>query len=476
MMKNTLKFFLFCLVVFSVSSCSLIAPGEIENPNVSENTFLETDNAMETWVNGTEKSFALAIGDFCLQTEIISDNYFNNYTRENKVFDIPELLNTDPDIAELQRWVGNLRESADYGISTVQQHDKKTTHEQLFKLYYIKAYAYILAGENFIALPIADGGEVKTWQEQLKLAIPTLEQALQYAASDDDRAFIHTLNARVYYRLGLTDQAISESQTALQLSKDLVKQVKFDGPNGVSSAIQDVVWKTMYQPLPRLDFLDPKYFQLKSTDECPISIAKAEENYLILAEGLLAKGQLENSKQQLKDLIALIKTRPIQWQLNDQLEGRYNGGFKHFPDRSDYLVAASPTDEYRKGLVLDRKPPFLINVPTLSGTSVTPKMVDSSSDTDQLLALIYLMRQEVFMAEGRRMNDLGIRLPISDVEAAHNEAAKPYTQAQIPSFIPLGQGMDAFTMDTENHLITIQYNMNKVIVENKNSEFVVPFF
>ena len=74
------------------------------------------------------------------------------------------------------------------------------------------------------------------------------------------------------------------------------------------------------------------------------------------------------------------------------------------------------------------------------------------------------------------MNDLGIRLPISDVEAAHNEAAKPYTQAQIPSFIPLGQGMDAFTIDTENHLVTIQYNMNKVIVENKNSEFVVPFF
>ena len=86
------------------------------------------------------------------------------------------------------------------------------------------------------------------------------------------------------------------------------------------------------------------------------------------------------------------------------------------------------------------------------------------------------MRQEIFFADGRRVADLGIKLPVCEVEAANTPSAKPYMEALIPSFIPLNQGMDDFTMDETTKKVTIRYNMNKVIVENKSSEYVVPFF
>ena len=61
------------------------------------------------------------------------------------------------------------------------------------------------------------------------------------------------------------------------------------------------------------------------------------------------------------------------------------------------------------------------------------------------------------------------------MEAA-NAQAGDYINAQIPSFIPLNQDMDAFTMDKQNMTVVMKYDMNKVIVENKNSEYVAPFF
>lgn len=173
-------------------------------------------------------------------------------------------------------------------------------------------------------------------------------------------------------------------------------------------------------------------------------------------------------------LLSLVRNRPVQSNVNDQLEGRYNGGYKEFPNSSEYLVAASADDPFRSNLVLDRQAPHVISVPYISGTSVTDEMVDDCTSSDQLLELLYLMRQEIFFAEGRRASDLGIRFPLCEVEAA-NHSAEQYTQAQIPSFIPLNQDMDAFTMDKVNKTVVIKYNMNKIIVNNKTSQYVVPF-
>ncbi len=458
-----------------LSSCDLVSPDEIVNPNVDESTFLRSDNPMETWVNGTEKELALHLSDFVELMEILSDNYFNNYTRSSKVFDIPQLLYTDADVTTLQRHVGALREMADYGLTTVAKADAATTNAQRFHLLCIKAYSFILAGDFFRALPIENGGDVVEWDGQMQRAIEVLKEALPLAQNAEEKAFVHTLYARAAHRIGDRQQATEQAKLALAAAPNLCRQVLFDSKNGVLNRAQEAIWSDWFQPLPRLDFLDPKYFQISSSDQCPITIAKAEENYLILAEAALASNDLQEAKKQLSGLLALIKTRPVQTDINDQLEGRYNGGLKSFPNNPAYRVQASPNDPLREGLIIDRRPPCLIDIPYISGTSVTQAMIDGLDNHDSALETVYLMRQEVFFAEGRRPADLGIRLPLCEVEAANAKNAAGYTEAWIPQFVPKNYGLDDFTIDEEAKTVTIAHNMNRVIVDNARSADVAPF-
>jgi hypothetical protein len=261
----------------------------------------------------------------------------------------------------------------------------------------------------------------------------------------------------------------------LTCSNSFYRQVRFDSKNGVLNQAQEAIWSDWFQPLPRLDFLDPKYFQMNSTDQCPITIAKAEEDYLILAEAAVAANNLTDAKQQLTNLLRLVLSRPVQTGINDQLEGRYNGGLKAFPNDPAYRVQASPTDSLRSGLIIDRRPPCLITIPYISGTSVTQDMIDALDNHDDALEMVYLMRQEIFFAEGRRPADLGIRLPLCEVEAAHVSKAEPYTEAHIPSFVPRNYGLDDFKVDEEAKTVTITHNMNRIIVQNAKSADVAPF-
>ncbi|MDR2118203.1 MAG: hypothetical protein LBP25_01515 [Tannerellaceae bacterium] len=473
---KTIKFFIIAVIMTGITACELLQPDDIINPNVDEDAFLQSPNAMQSWVNGTNKSFAASISSYIELTEILSDNYFNNYTQSSKVFDIPRILHTDVDVTNMQRYIGTFREMANYGINTVAKIDAKTTNEELFNLYYIKGYSFLLAGEYFVGVPIEVGGEVKDWKVNLREAIITLNEALLYAANDSDKAFINTLIARAYHKLGDKANAASFAGIALSLSRDFIKNVEFDGKNGANSSIQSYVYGTNFQPLPRLDFLDPKYFQLTALEQRPIAIAKAEEPHLILVEAFLADKEPEAARQEMKDLLTLVKNRPVQTGINDQLEGRYNGGFKVYPNSSAYRVAASPTEPFRSNLVLDRQDSKLIAIPYVSGTSVDEAMIDNASSTEDLLEILYLMRQEIFFAEGRRASDLGIRLPVCEIEAANTASAFGYIQAQIPPFIPLEQGMDAFEMDEVAKTVVIKYNMNKVLASNKSSEYVIPFF
>lgn len=50
------------------------------------------------------------MSDFVELMEILSDNYFNNYTRSSKVFDIPRLLYTDADARNFSAmWVSSAK-------------------------------------------------------------------------------------------------------------------------------------------------------------------------------------------------------------------------------------------------------------------------------------------------------------------------------------------------------------------------------
>lgn len=116
---NIKNYILIASLACACSSCELLQPNEIINPNVDEDTFLKTPNAMSTWVNGANRSFATIIGSYVELTEILSDNYFNNYSQSSKVFDFPTILYTDIDVTNLQRHVGTLRETAIQGLEVV---------------------------------------------------------------------------------------------------------------------------------------------------------------------------------------------------------------------------------------------------------------------------------------------------------------------------------------------------------------------
>ncbi|MET0242667.1 MAG: hypothetical protein ABW174_04335, partial [Flavitalea sp.] len=85
------------------------------------------------------------------------------------------------------------------------------------------------------------------------------------------------------------------------------------------------------------------------------------------------------------------------------------------------------------------------------------------------------MRQEIFISEGRRMTDLGIRFPVSQVEMQNNPNVKQeHTVPLIPSYIPGNLGLDDFTYDPAAGIVTIKNDMNKVLVQNKTAAGIFP--
>ena len=61
--------------------------------------------------------------------------------------------------------------------------------QHLFKLHTMKAYAFLLAGENFRALPTTVGGNALPANEQLQLAKTTLDKALTYAKNNHEDVY-----------------------------------------------------------------------------------------------------------------------------------------------------------------------------------------------------------------------------------------------------------------------------------------------
>lgn len=458
-----------------LASCSLLEPGDVENPNVVEGDFLRSDGAMRTWVNGAAATQATAIGRICEYTELLSDNYYNNYTRSSKHFDALRFDYRSGEVQTIATLIGGMLESASYGLSTVATADHETTREERFTLMHIGAYAHLLAAELFTALPLEARGVPMTADAHLDAAIHELQEALPLANTASDRAFVHTLLARAYYNKSMATEAVAAARQALDDDPEAHHDVTFDGVNGVTNSLNEYIGAFMFQPLPRLDFLDPKYPSGAYWDS-PVCTAKAEECHLIIAEAAIAGGDLATARATLRQLLRLVASRPAV-DYTDTADDRNNGGVVTYPNGSDYRVAASPSDAPRAGLTRRHGPgsePY--RLATLSGTSVSEAMIDEADGHDALLELVYLLRQEIFIAEGRRATDLGLRLPLPETEAAlHTDLPAEYTQPVIPPFIPANGELDAFTVDETTRTVTILHNMNREIALNARTRYVVPF-
>jgi hypothetical protein len=231
-----------------------------------------------------------------------------------------------------------------------------------------------------------------------------------------------------------------------------------------------------FQPLPRLDFLDPKYPNRGTTVVSPIAFLKAEEAHLIIAEGLLSDNNLVAAKDRLTQLLTLVKSRTVEAvDSRLQLRGRA-GGKTNYPNTADSKVSFAVGSPLLDGFVLARTATTM--VPTVSGTSVTAAQIAAAATIDDAQYLLYLMRQEIFIAEGRRMADLGIRMPVAQTEIIANANTKDgatYTLAVIPSFIPTAFGMDGFTYDATAKTAIMKFDMNRVLVANKTASQIFPF-
>ena len=110
----------------------------------------------------------------------------------------------------------------------------------------------------------------------------------------------------------------------------------------------------------------------------------------------------------------------------------------------------------------------------VSGTSVDEAMITVAVTVDAALELLYLMRQEIFIAEGIRMADLGIKWPVHENEAKFNPAVTAEDrQPFIPPYLP--SPVSCFEVDEAAKEVTILINFNRVLVANKTSDAVVPF-
>ncbi|MEM0932887.1 MAG: hypothetical protein AAGJ12_10495, partial [Bacteroidota bacterium] len=167
---------------------------------------------------------------------------------------------------------------------------------------------------------------------------------------------------------------------------------------------------------------------------------------------------------------------------DDSIEGRIEVEPGVRPDTTDVVVNG------RLGLVLNRKPgvddegnpvPVTVNIPSVSGTSLSLDDVGQITADDAGLELLYRTRQEVFIAEGIRFVDMGVKLIIDENEILLNEnisEGDSGTLPVIPSFIAaVVADLDKITYDPETGICTTAIDLNQILVANKTSSQVLPF-
>jgi len=472
------------LLVWVVPACELVDPTEVVNPNVTEDTFLDLPRISATWLSGLEQQLAVTMNQNVVLGELLSDNYFNNRTLTNKVFDIPQIDYTDIDVLTWQSEVHTLRTMAEYALNVVSEADETTTANQRAEFHFFLGLAHLFSGEYFVGLPAEEGGEVISSNEHYNLAVDQFNQAVGLSSDEQKVTSYHLALTRTHHHLGNQAEAVQQAETAIGRDPLFIREVIYDV--NLQNDMQFFLYGSEaneFAPLPRLDFLDPKYFHVTnpSLERKPIALLKAEEAYFILAEAQLAQGNVTQAQATLIELLSsVIAQRPAAtFTDSDNRDGGTNAtvGIPAYPLEANYTVLFSTEDTNpMPGLILNR--PGEITVPTVSGTSVTTEAISVTTSVEDLLEILYLMRQEVFIAEGRRVIDLGIKLPVAENEFTGNDrVGQDDIQAQIPDFLP-GEdfAFDDFSRNDETNQITIQYNLNQILVENRTADVVIPFF
>lgn len=462
--------------------CEAIDPTDVVNPNLSESALVGQPNSSQSWLNGIERQLAVAANNNLLVAEIVSDNYVNTQTFFNQFMDGLNIDFQDDDVDDSQFHIARMREMALFGLNEIGPNDPNYDSGIQAEYEFFAGLSHLWTAMYYQGLPGETAGPVLDRTAHLDAAINYFQLAkANYDDAGNDNTGASLALARAYYLKGDAANAVASADAAIASGPDYLRVIKFDPQNSrgnsnsnnyTVNSLQDAIYDRGsfddLQPLPKLDFLDPKYSLVSATADADIPLLKIEEAYLIKAEAANAGGNDPGALTALTDLFTLIATREVR-SINDAAEDRTEREPKSRPDSTDITVNGTA------GLVLYRKGAN-IDVPAVSGTSYDAAMLAGLTG-DAMLEAIYNIRQEVFIAEGIRSMDMGITFVVSQNEQLLNSnVSTSDTEADIPPFLAsIAMEIDAIDYDVTARTCTITHDITALIVANKGSDYVCPF-
>ena len=467
--------------ILATGGCDAIDPTRVSNPTTTDEDLARATDQTEALLPGLQAQFARLINAYVV-AEVVTDSYSIHGTGIIQTLDAPDeitpdIMNSTGTSANAVYWnVQELRALADFVIDEIAPNDAGARPALVAEAHYYRGMAYLTMGEVFSFVPLEEDGAPQPSEVLLGHAV----RDLKAAAGTGPQA--SAALARAYRLQGERGEAAAAANAVLAADPEFLFAPPYDAGSITNTAVGFLVLRALQemQPLPRLDFLDPKY----TTRDAAIPIAKAEEMHLILAEIALASGDLAEARSRLASAIRLAGTRAtVSFHDTDE---RRNADLSLRPRDSGILVRADAESPYRAGLVLGRPGDGLM-IPSVSGTSLDADSVTALPDASDLWHSLWLARQEILLLEGRRLADLGIKLPMMLREIDQNpniSEGGPGTVPVVPGYIPTapryamdiyspvelydGDGPDAALLQT---MVTIGVDMNRVLVQNNASPF-----
>lgn len=217
-----LSFLLLLSVVLAggLAGCDLLDPTNVENPNITQEEFLNSADPMSTWLIGMNRQLAIALNTVIVPAEIASDNYVNTQTYYNTLMDRLTLLPTDNDIEDALTEVSQLRETAVFGLNEVAEADEDESPTQLAELWFYKGYAHLLTGEVFHLAPADSAGEPLPAEAHYQLAVDAFEEAITLTQDASRKVGYQIALARAYRLLGQRAEAVAAARAALDADQD----------------------------------------------------------------------------------------------------------------------------------------------------------------------------------------------------------------------------------------------------------------
>jgi hypothetical protein len=471
------------MLLAAFAGCDFLDPTQVENPRTTDDDLAAAEEPTAAFLPGLRAQFARMVGSQIVIAEVTSDNYSIHGTGLPPVWDEardirPSDLNLTGFATGIYWNMQEMRALADFVLDRIIPGDDDATPGQRAEIHYYRGMAFLLLGENFTHAPTEVDGGPRPASELLQRAITDFEASRGASASGPFAIPAAAGIARAHRALGGASSAVAVAQQVLGEAPTFAFQQAFDGTSIENQPHIFLVVRALkeMQPLPRLDFLDPKYLSRSAE----IAVAKAEEMHLILAEAALAGDDLAAARGHLRTAIQLAVTRGTTTYIDD--DRRLNGDLTVRPRDSAILVRADANSPFRAGLVLDR-PNVEIPVPTIAGTSLDPDSVFALTQADQVWHAFHLARQEILFLEGRRMSDLGIRLPMMLREIEQNPSINegdPGTAVVVPAYIPPGREMNLFSpqspYDADENLVTTQvtitHDLNRILADNRVNAFL----